>query len=385
MADRVGAALAVVDRRADQVLPLLRRWVEINSFTANVEGVNAVGDRLAEAFAPLALRHERHPGKGVGDHLVWFTDAWKTGARGILLVGHHDTVFPPGAFDVWEEGNGRARGPGILDMKGGLSVIWAALSALSESGGLAEIPLAAISVGDEEIGSGDSRPLLESLAKQASGALVFEAGRLGDEVITRRKGIGSLVIDVAGRAAHAGADHGAGVSAIRALARIIDAIESLTNYSSGVTVNVGLVSGGEARNTVPPRARADVDLRFLTATDASALIGTVRSLAQRVAVETRAKVTIEGGVRRQPLERTASSAALYERYAACARAVGLGGDEAGIIGGVSDANTASSVGTPAIDGLGPRGAGFHTYDEYIEVSTLAQRTAALVRFLLSPG
>jgi glutamate carboxypeptidase len=268
-------------------------------------------------------------------------------------------------------------------MKGGLAVIWSALSALAEVGALQAQSLAVISVGDEEIGSADSRPIIEALAKHASCALVFEAGRLGDEVITRRKGTGSLAIDVTGRAAHAGANHRDGINAIRALARIVEAIEQLTDHDLGLTVNVGLISGGEARNTVPGSARAEVDLRFEAAADARALIAEIRQVADRVSSQSGARAEITGGVGRLPLERTAASAALYGRYATCAVAAGLGGGEAGLIGGGSDANTVSSAGVPAIDGLGPRGANFHTHDEYIEVATLALRTSALLRFLLA--
>ncbi|MBC7975386.1 MAG: M20/M25/M40 family metallo-hydrolase, partial [Myxococcales bacterium] len=150
------AALAAVRRRGDEMIAWTRRWVEINSFTANVAGVNAVGALLREAFAlpPLACT-VISGGPDHGDHLVWRTPA--TGAP-ILLIGHHDTVFPPGHFEGWQEADGRVTGPGALDMKGGLSVIRTALAALDEVGVLGELALAVISVGDEETGSPSSMP-----------------------------------------------------------------------------------------------------------------------------------------------------------------------------------------------------------------------------------
>src|SRR5256885_8723627 len=163
-------ALAAVRARGAEMLALTRRWVEVNSYTANIAGVNAVGEMLREAFALPELALTQIAGGAYGDHLIWRTAA--AGAP-ILLVGHHDTVFPPGHFEGWREDGGRAVGPGALDMKGGLAVIRTALAALADAGVLAELPLAVISVGDEEVGSPSSTPHLNELARGASCALAF--------------------------------------------------------------------------------------------------------------------------------------------------------------------------------------------------------------------
>ena len=341
---------------------------------------------MATAFDNMGLTLTRHAGREVGDHLVWTTEAWdqdREPANGILLVGHHDTVFPPGAFDVWDLDGDKLTGPGVLDMKGGLATIWAAVRGAFEAGVLTEIPLAIVSVGDEEIGSPESAELTQTLAAGAAGALVFEAGRKGDAIITRRKGTGALIVTAEGIAAHAGNHHTEGVNAIVGLARFIERVSELTNYDSGVTVNVGLVEGGEARNTVPGNARCEIDFRLIRSADGEALVAKVHELAAVVAEETRCKIEVSGGIRRLPLERTDANAALCQRYSACAIEAGLMGPEAGLIGGGSDASTVSAVGVPAIDGLGPRGAGFHTHHEWIEVSSLELRADALARFLCS--
>ena len=374
-------ALGAVDGAAGELLPRLRRWVEINSFTANVEGVNRMGAVLEEDFASLGMVFERRPGDGVGDHLVWRTPAW--GPGGTLLVGHHDTVFPPGAFDFYEEAEDRVRGPGVLDMKGGLLVVRTALAALAEAGALERMRVAVVSVADEEIGSPSSRPLIEELARGARAALVFEAGRIDDSVVTRRKGTGALTVTARGVAAHAGNAHADGVNAIWALARLIDRMQRLTDYARGVTLNVGTIQGGEAKNTVPAHAECRVDLRFLRATDGLELVAAVDRAAREVAAESGASLTITGGVSRPPLERTEASAELAALYAERARRHGLGGGESPLVGGGSDANTVSAVGVPAIDGLGPRGRGFHTPNEYIEPATLVPRAKALVETLLA--
>src|SRR5262245_48914111 len=168
---------------------LTREWVEINSYTENVAGVDAVGARLEAAFALPSLSLASVRGARYGAHLFWRTAA--AGAS-ILLVGHHDTVFPPGHFEGWREDGGRAIGPGALDMKGGLSVIRTALAALADAGVLAELPVIVVSVSDEEVGSPSSAPHLRELAAGAACALVFESGRANDLIITRRKGVGAM-------------------------------------------------------------------------------------------------------------------------------------------------------------------------------------------------
>lgn len=363
-------------------MALLRRWVEQDSYTGAPADVNAMGGLLREAFSLPELTLVVRPGRGFGDHLCFRTMAWDHRPdRRVLLVGHHDTVFPPGTFQGWHEQGDRVCGPGVLDMKGGIAVIHAALAALSATGQLADLPLAFVSVADEEVGSPDSRPFTAELARGAHAALVFEAGRPTDAIITARKGTGSVTARAHGKAAHAGNAHADGVNAIWALARFVDAAQSLTDYARGVTVNVGTIAGGTSKNTVPERAECVLDFRMVAHADGERVMAELESAAARIAGETGARIELEGGVRRPPLERSEASVALYRRYAAGAAAEGLGDGESPLLGGGSDANDVAALGVPVIDGLGPRGRGFHTHDEYIEVPTLLARTRALIRFL----
>ncbi len=370
--------LAKIRARETEMLALARRWVEVNSFTANIEGVDRVGGMLREAFSLPSLACTRIPAPGYGEHLIWRTAA--AGAP-ILLIGHHDTVFPPGHFEGWREDAGKVTAPGVLDMKGGLSVIRTALAVLDELGVLEQLPIAVISVADEEVGSPSSAPHLRSLATGASCALVFESGRAADMIITRRKGVGAMTVTAHGKAAHAGNNHKDGANAIVALAQFAVAAHAMTDYARGITVNVGTITGGTSKNTVPEQASCQLDLRYETVADAEALVTALRAAAASVTVSG-VKLETVGGANRLPLERTAASAALRDEYAACARACGLGDGEAPLLGGGSDANTVAPLGVPAIDGLGPRGAGFHTTTEYVEISTFVPKTEALVRFLL---
>jgi glutamate carboxypeptidase len=368
------------------MLALTRSWVEVNSYTANVAGVNAVGAMLREAFGLPSLACTVVPGGAeLGDHLVWRTPAAARAAP-IVIIGHHDTVFPPGHFEGWREDGGRATGPGALDMKGGLSVIRGALAALDEVGALAALPIVVVSVADEEIGSPSSASHLRELARGAACALVFESGRAGDAIITRRKGVGAMTVVAHGKAAHAGNNHKDGANAIWAIAKFVDAAQQLTDYARGCTVNVGQVTGGTSKNTVAERAECKLDLRYETVADAEALVAAVAAAAGAAAAAVPGvRIEVSGGANRLPLERTAASAALRDEYAACARAAGLGDGEAALLGGGSDANTVAPLGVPAIDGLGPRGAGFHTTTEYVELATFVPKAEALLRFLWGRG
>jgi glutamate carboxypeptidase len=383
-ADILERALGWLDGQQASMEALLAELVEISSHTPDRDGNSRVAGHFVEAARALA--------KGGLDGGVVPSASGKYGAhvalsnggeRAVLLVGHHDTVFPATLFTGFRDDGPLLRGPGVLDMKGGLVVVAYALAALAEADALARVPVRVVSVSDEEVGSLEGRELILDAAKQAACALVFESGRAGDQIVTRRKGIGSLTVTAHGHAAHAGNAHSDGVNAIWALARFIDRAQQLTDYERGLTVNVGKIAGGIGKNTVADRAEAWVDFRFLAAREGDALLAALRDAADAAAAAIfGARIEVAGGITRAPLERTDASAVLLAEYAACARQTGLGAAEAPILGGGSDANTVASVGLPAIDGLGPRGKGFHTVDEFIERATLIPKTAALVRFLV---
>jgi glutamate carboxypeptidase len=375
----------LTDDRRSEIERDLRALVEINSHTPDREGNDAVARALDALLARLcpsgALQIERRPSARFGEHLIATTRA--TGPR-VLLIGHHDTVFPASKFSGFNEEGALLRGPGVLDMKGGLTVIAYALSALDRAGMLATMPLAFVSVSDEEVGSPEGRGILLSLCREARAALVFESGRAADKIITRRKGTGAVNITARGKAAHAGNNHQDGVNALWALSVFVDRAQKLTDYDRGVTVNVGRVEGGIGKNTVPDAATAELDLRYVTSEDGDALVSSLREACRHAELAVPGSaVQLSGGLSRRPLERTAATGELLAVYAEAARAEGLGSEEAALLGGGSDANTVAEAGVPAIDGLGPRGKGFHTVDEQVERATLVPKTRALVRALLA--
>lgn len=367
---------------ADQ-LPAMKRALEalvaVNSFSGNPEGGREVGRRLRELFGLPGLVEEVVPGQAFADHLVWRS----SGHRGapVALVGHLDTVFAPGTFEGFRDEGATLRGPGVLDMKGGLVVMAWALKAVTATVGLDAIPpLRVVVVSDEEVGSPEGGPVLRRALEGCGACLVFESGRANDAIITQRKGLGCLFVRVRGKAAHAGNSYFDGANAIWALARYVDAAQQLSDAAAGTTVNVGVIKGGTVRNTVPDEASAELDLRYATRGAREALITRLKELANEVAVPGTV-IDLEEGPGRLPMERTEASAALLASYARCAAAAGLQYGEAPRQGGGSDGNTAASMGIPTIDALGPRGTGFHTHDEQIEAATLVSRAQALALWL----
>jgi glutamate carboxypeptidase len=361
----------------------LAELVEINSFTDNVEGGRKVGAMLKDAVLRIAgLDVRTEASARYADHLV-FSSKGRAGAAPIALIGHLDTVFPPGTFEGFKKDGDLRRGPGVLDMKGGLVVVAWALRALAETAGLDAIaPIRLVVVADEEVGSPEGQAILQREIAGAAGALVFEAGRKADAIITRRKGTGGMTAIAHGKAAHAGNNHKEGANAVWALARFVDRIQGLTDYDRGVTLTVGKFTGGQGKNTIPDRAEALIDLRFVTRADGEALVKAVEGAAhEAVAGIPGTRIELTGGIARFPLEKTDASAALMAAYGRAAHAVGLGDGEAALIGGGSDASTSSAMGIASIDGLGPRGVGFHTKDEQIEAMTLLLKAQALARFL----
>lgn len=356
---------------------LLGRLVERNSFTSNPAGVASVVAEVEEALREAGVPSRRIASDRFGPHLAFGAER---AAAPVFLVGHTDTVFPPGGFEGFRAEGDRGVGPGTFDMKGGIAVLVFGLAAARRAGLLDRVHVAGLLVADEEVGSPESQPILRDLARGASCALVFESGRPGDLVVTRRRGVAALRAEARGVAAHAGNEPEKGRSAIWSLARFVDRVQPLSDRSRHLSVNVGTFRGGTTKNTVPEHAVCEVDLRFETIADGRALAARIEESAREAALPgTRLEVSRIAW--RDPLERTPASAALAAEYGACQEASGLGAGEAPPAGGGSDACTTGAAGIPSIDGLGPRGRGFHTTSEEVDLGSLVPKAEALVRFL----
>jgi glutamate carboxypeptidase len=309
----------------------------------------------------------------VADHLL----ASKAGdSSRLLLMGHMDTVFPPESpFQTFRRQGDIMSGPGVADMKGGMVVMLYALKALQEFDALDELSVSVLLNSDEEMGSLSSRKYLEGQARQHDWGLVYESSGTGN-LTRQRKGLGQARVVVNGRASHAGGAHEQGRSAIKELAYKIVEIENMTDYESGVTVNVGLVSGGEARNTVAPCAEAFIDLRYpepQQGEEAAERFEEIFNQVYSYPVDS-GEITAESWVNlhRPPKIPTPESDYLLEK----ARAIGrLLGQELGVTdsGGGTDGSLTQAVGLPTQDSLGVAGTGAHSNREQARVSSLVER------------
>jgi glutamate carboxypeptidase len=377
MGSRIEDALCWLAGQRPAMESLLERLVVQNSFTGNRHGVEAVANLVAGQLRALSLEVEVRASPHFGPHVTF---SGRAPGAPIFLLGHTDTVYPPGTFELFRREGDRALGPGAFDMKGGLVVLLFGLAAVKRAQFLERLPVRGILVSDEEVGSPESRNLTRDHAQGACCALCFESGREGDLLVTRRKGVGSARVRARGVAAHAGNEPEKGRSAIWALARFIDRAQALSDPARGMSVNVGIVSGGTTKNTVPDAAECEVDLRYERADDGRELLRALSAAAAEAAIPG-TLLEVQPSSFREPLERTGASAALAEAYGACQRESGLGAGEAPLAGGGSDACTLGAMRIPTIDGLGPRGKGFHTHEEEVDLSSLVPKAAAMARFL----
>lgn len=334
--------------------------------------------RSADVLARLGTRHlGAEPERLVLDgstHLRWRLGA---GPSRVLVLGHHDTVWPLGSLATHPcrlEGE-VLRGPGCFDMKAGLVMALHALASLARAGAAEGVTL--LVTGDEEIGSPSSRTLIEEEARGAEAALVLEASADGGALKTERKGVSLYHVRAVGRAAHAGLEPERGVNASLELAHQALAVASLGRPELGTTVTPTSLRSGTTTNTVPAEGAFAVDVRVRSREEQDRVDRALRELRP---VLDGAAVTVTGGPNRPPLE-AASSGDLFARATAVAARLGVAVPTSAAVGGASDGNFTAGVGTPTLDGLGAVGGGAHADDEHVLVRELPARTALLTALM----
>jgi glutamate carboxypeptidase len=263
-------------------------------------------------------------------------------------------------------------------MKGGIvNALWA-IRSLDALQLMPDRRITLLITSDEEIGSRSSRSLIEAEAREHEAAYVLEPAHPPHGALkTWRKGVGMYRVRVTGLSAHAGAAHNEGVNAIEELAHQVLAIQKLTDYEAGTTVNVGVIGGGTRSNVVPDHAWARIDVRVMNAEEAQRLDAAMHALAPRVLG---AKVEVSGSLNRPPMPRTPSGVALYEKAAGIASELGFEVIETGT-GGASDGNFTAALGVPTLDGLGVDGDGGHALHEHVIIRSLPERAALLAGLL----
>lgn len=360
-------ATSFFDDRLGDVLGDVRRLVEIETPTGDVAGVTTaidilertlddwgeVGRTTLPGFGPVLQL--RRPGRGPR----------------VLIVGHVDTVWPVGSWNSrWTETGGRIAGPGIYDMKAGLTFVpW--LRRWFDHAGVASPPIEVIITPDEEIGSIGSRPLLEEAARRSDLVLVLEPTVADRCLKVARKGSGEYRLIVHGRGAHQGVEPEKGVNAVLEGARLALEAAALSAPERGTTVGPNVIHGGSASNMVADRCEVRVDVRVWTREEELRLDAAIHDLRPQIEG---ARLVVEGGWNRPPMVASDASMAIYEHAATIGRGLGFN-VPAARWGGSSDANITSAVGTPTVDGFGPVGGGAHHRDEHIVIAELAKRLA----------
>lgn len=353
---------------ADLMLADLERLVRCESPSSDTDALHRCADVLAEigttrlGVAPVRTEAGGKPVLRFGP-----TDP------AVLLLGHLDTVHPLGTLAVapYRVADGRVYGPGVFDMKAGLVQALHAIAAAEHRG-----RVGLLVTSDEELGSPDSRPVIEAAARRTQAVLVLEASS-GGRLKTARKGVSNYQMLFTGRAAHAGLEPEKGANACLALAHAVIAVAALADPGAGTTVTPTVASAGTTSNTVPDQASLLIDVRAATIAEQERVHAAMRALASAVP---EVRLELLGGINRPPLA-PEMSAQLFAVAQEVAAELGWPALEGAHVGGGSDGNFTAGLGVGTLDGLGAVGDGAHTRHEWAEVAALAQRTRLLSRLV----
>jgi glutamate carboxypeptidase len=378
--------------RQDEMVALLRELVDTPSHASDREGVAKVARLVCEPLEQIDFSFEEHP-TTLPTHLAWLEPIMSPGVPSrqlagswvgrrtaresgrLLLLGDLDTAWPPGRDGAhFSVRDGRARGPGVADMKGGLLVLVTALRALHALGA-ATPGVSVVLAGDEQAGSFGSRQLVETEARKADWCLCVECARDGGQLMHARGHIGVGRVEVTGIEAHAGSARSAGASAIAALAGIVPRLDALTRRGRGIYVTVTLIGGGRRRSVVPGSAWATLDVRT---PDASAWAETTEQIERVVARAQSPGVTLglKLHAHRPGFGLGSGGAQLLDEARAAGRLLGIRVRSQASPAAGSSA-FAGALGVPTLDGLGPSGGALMTPAEYVEIDSLAPRAALL--------
>lgn len=376
------AFLAHLKTRLPEMLQRLREFVEIESPSLEKSAADRCCKAVAAAWHQSRARVERLAQKHRGDHLrvTWWPHKSRPAGQ-LLVLGHYDTVYSTGTLAKmpFRVSAGKAYGPGVFDMKGGIVQALFALETLQHLAVPLRKRIVFLWTSDEEIGSDSSRKLLEAEARRSDAVFVLEPSFGPRGLIkTARKGVGEAELIAHGRASHAGLAPQEGINAIHELALQIERIQQWNDLRRGTTINVCKSDGGTRTNVIPERARAVFDLRALRISEMRSL---ERHLKAVRPILRGARLEVHGGFNRPPLEHK-MSAELFGRAKSLASQMGLSLGEC-TVGGGSDGNLTAALGIPTLDGLGAVGDGAHSAHEHILVNTMPARGSVLAALLVA--
>lgn len=367
------------DRRQEMV-DLLTTLVQFETFTTAKAYVDKMGDYMEAQFRNLgASSVTRIPQTEVGDLLLakWNEDA---PGKPIMFLIHIDTVWPIGTLAERPpriDEQDRLFGPGAIDMKGGITVVLAALRGLKDRGEMPNRPIWVLMTSDEEVGSIHSKSTIIETSQQAGLVLVMEPATIDEALKTQRKGVATYRIEIEGLPSHAGNAPEKGINAIMEFAQQAQIINGFNDLKRGTSVSVTMVNGGSATNVIPAHVTAFVDTRAITV---AAFNETRDRLLSLEPVVPGAKIQVEQINGHQPMERNETMIRSYTQCKAIGERYGLSIHE-DMSGGGSDGNTVASLGIPVLDGLGPQGDGLHALHEHVVLNSLPRRATLIAGML----
>ncbi|WP_084296135.1 M20 family metallopeptidase [Desulfitibacter alkalitolerans] len=371
MQEKLKAITSYLNNKSEELEFLLSTLVNIDSGSYDYGGVSRVIQTLAVNLKELGYQVFI---KKTSDAPNLVAKKYGTGDKKILLVGHADTVFERGTAlsRPYKIEGDKILGPGIADMKAGLVTMVYALKALESIQFTSYKEITVIVGGDEEIGSPSSKQIYENEAADADACFVFEPGRADGSLVSARKGVGSFNLTLLGIPAHAGESPEKGASAIRELAHKILALEELNKLYNGVTLTVGVISGGTRANIIPEKATAEIDVRLPDLQTAHEVIDRIKEISEKTA-DSRIQAILEGELNRPPMIKTEGTKHLLNIVKDMGSILGMEITDTAT-GGASDGNFVAALGVPVLDGMGPAGGNYHRDDEFVYRKSLLQKT-----------
>jgi glutamate carboxypeptidase len=354
----------LMQSRVPQMVEQLGEFVNLESPSLDVAHLQHTAKYLADLFAEVTgKKAEIIPGAN-GPHVHWKgSDDTK-----VLIVGHHDTVFPLGttATRPFSIDGDIARGPGIFDMKAGIVQAIYGLSAIRDS-----YHVEVLITADEEVGSETSRELIEARARATGAVLVLEPSADGGALKIARKGVGTFTVQIAGRASHAGLEPEKGINALVELATQVQRIVAMARPELSTTVTPTVATAGNAENVVPDAAMIKVDVRVVLPEEKERI---EREMSRLKPVVDGAVIKVSGSVNRPPMHESAGRK-LFGVAETVAKDLGIKNLQGVAVGGGSDGNFTAAIGVPTLDGMGAVGGGAHGVTEHVLISTMGERAA----------
>ncbi|MHC1759228.1 MAG: M20 family metallopeptidase [Negativicutes bacterium] len=382
--DQKQKAFQFVDDRRDEMVSLWQEVVNMESGPHEKQGIDAVGARFRKVLEEMGAATRSVEFENAGNMLI--AELGEQGSKpGILFLGHMDTAIAAGAIarQPFTIKDGKAYGPGVLDMKGGIVAFLYAIKALN-SAGYNSRPIKVVLAGDEEVlhAKSNAPEVFIEEAKGYAAAFNTETGFGDNGIVVGRKGVARFMLEVKGVAAHAGNDPENGRSAILEIAHKIIEVQKLTDWGKGISFNVGVMQGGKTSTAVPDYAKIDIDVRYKDPDDLPGILERLQAVGAKTYVEgTTTQVSFMEGIK--PMKTTEGVIQLFELVKKTSEENGFGTPYAKYVGGASDSAYSIIAGVPTVCSMGVKGGRNHSPEEFAIVDTLFERAKLMIACVLN--